>query len=109
MNAAFVRCQSTRQAIRWKAQYGPELFLLNVLPVLSSGRIAVRAGLATQLAEQHRTAAREDRKEILLLAWGAGARPALALIQLQKLNLAAAVNLSTRSLELVERLAASFD
>ena len=38
MNAAFVRCQLTRQAIRWKAQYGPELFLLNVLPVLSSGR-----------------------------------------------------------------------
>jgi len=30
----------------------------------------VRAGLVTQLAEQHRTAAREDRKEILLLAWG---------------------------------------
>ena len=68
--------------------------------------IAVRAGLATQLAEQHRTAARENRKEILLLAWGAGARPALALIQLQKLNRAAAVNLSIRYLELVERLAA---
>jgi len=30
------------------------------------------------LAEQRRTAAREDRKEILLLAWDAGACPALA-------------------------------
>ncbi|PIQ39919.1 MAG: hypothetical protein COW58_08905 [Thalassolituus sp. CG17_big_fil_post_rev_8_21_14_2_50_53_8] len=68
--------------------------------------IAVRAGLATQLAEQHRTAAREDRKEILLLAWGAGARPALALIQLQKPARIAAISLSTHTLEFIEWLVA---
>ena len=32
------------------------------------------------MAEQRRTAAREDRKEMPLLAWGAGACPALASI-----------------------------
>jgi len=65
-----VRCQSIRQTIRWKAQYGPESIHFNYQTVKGSGRIAVRAGLATQLTEQHRTAAREDRKEIPLLAWG---------------------------------------